>query len=124
MLAQLLFAPAILLLASSAAYAQTNDTLQWNQKPAEEKQEGGDYSGFDETGEQMEGLSGKEANPTPQAPISDLDVQQQTQTTAPAAMATARPASGVSGSLLLAGMGAVAAAAIIAAVWYFRKRGR
>ena len=135
MLAQLLVQTALLLsssllLAASNAYAQTDPngtTSQGDQKPAEEKQ-GREYSSFEETCEQTEGLRGKEANPVPKAPISNLDVQQQNQTTATttetAAVAAENPASGTSGLMLLAGMGAITAAAIVVATWYFRKRAK
>jgi hypothetical protein len=106
----------------TGAYAQdVNDTQE--QKPTEEKQ-GGEYSGFEEAERQTEGIPNQEANPTPQAPISDLNVQQENRTTAAdtttgvAAEPTSTP-----GVAMLAGIGAVIAAAIGAAVWYF-KRGR
>ena len=106
----------------TGAYAQdVNDTQE--QKPTEEKQ-GGEYSGFEEAQRQTEGIPNQEANPTPQAPISDLNVQQENQTTAAdtttgvAAEPTSTP-----GVAMLAGIGVVVAAAIGAAVWYF-KRGR
>jgi uncharacterized protein HemX len=106
----------------TGAYAQdVNDTQE--QKPTEEKQ-GGEYSGFEEAQRQTEGIPNQEANPTPQAPISDLNVQQENQTTAAdtttgvAAEPTSTP-----GVAMLAGIGVVIAAAIGAAVWYF-KRGR
>jgi hypothetical protein len=104
------------------AYAQdVNDTQE--QKPTEEKQ-GGEYSGAEEAGRQTEGIPNQDANPTPQAPISDLNVQQENQTT------TADTTSGVAaeptntpGLAMLAGIGGIIAVAIGAAVWYF-KRGR
>jgi hypothetical protein len=106
----------------TSAYAQdVNDTQE--QKPTEEKQ-GGEYSGFEEAGKQTQGIPNQEANPTPQAPISDINVQQENQTTAAdtttgvAAEPTSTP-----GVAMLAGIGAVIAAVIGAAVWYF-KRGR
>ena len=106
----------------TGAYAQdVNDTQE--QKPTEEKQ-GGEYSGFEEAERQTEGIPNQEANPTPQAPISDLNVQQENRTTAAdtttgvAAEPTSTP-----GVAMLAGIGVVVAAAIGAAVWYF-KRGR
>jgi hypothetical protein len=115
----------VVLVASTSitgAYAQdVNDTQE--QKPTEEKQ-GGEYSGFEEAGKQTEGIPNQEANPTPQAPISDINVQQENQTTAAdtttgvAAEPTSTP-----GVAMLAGIGAVIAAVIGAAVWYF-KRGR
>ena len=106
----------------TGAYAQdVNDTQ--DQKPTEEKQ-GGEYSGFEEAERQTEGIPNQDANPTPQAPISDINVQQENQTTAAdtttgvAAEPTSTP-----GVAMLAGIGAVIAAVIGAAVWYF-KRGR
>jgi hypothetical protein len=106
----------------SGAYAQdVNDTQE--QKPTEEKQ-GGEYSGFEEAQRQTEGIPNQEANPTPQAPISDINVQQENRTTATdtttgvAAEPTSTP-----GVAMLAGIGAVIAAVVGAAVWYF-KRGR
>src|ERR687892_2936885 len=106
----------------TGAYAQdVNDTQE--QKPTEEKQ-GGEYSGFEETGRQTEGIPNQEANPTPQAPISDLNVQQENQTTtADTTAGVAAEPTSTSGVAMLAGIGAVIAAAVGAAVWYF-KRGR
>jgi|GEM_PF-2589255 len=107
---------------TAAAYAQDVNNTQ-EQKPTEEKQ-GGEYSGFEEAGKQTEGIPNQEANPTPQAPISDINVQQENQTTAAdtttgvAAEPTSTP-----GVAMLAGIGAVIAAVVGAAVWYF-KRGR
>jgi hypothetical protein len=106
----------------TSAYAQDVNNTQ-EQKPTEEKQ-GGEYSGFEEAGKQTEGIPNQEANPTPQAPISDINVQQENQTTAAdtttgvAAEPTSTP-----GVAMLAGIGAVIAAVIGVAVWYF-KRGR
>jgi hypothetical protein len=106
----------------TGAYAQDVNNTQ-EQKPTEEKQ-GGEYSGFEEAGKQTEGIPNQEANPTPQAPISDINVQQENQTTAAdtttgvAAEPTSTP-----GVAMLAGIGAIIAAVIGAAVWYF-KRGR
>ncbi len=106
----------------TGAYAQdVNDTQE--QKPTEEKQ-GGEYSGFEEAQRQTEGIPNQEANPTPQAPISDINVQQENRTTATdtttgvAAEPTSTP-----GVAMLAGIGAVIAAVVGAAVWYL-KRGR
>ncbi|HJU95532.1 MAG TPA: hypothetical protein VJ643_05820 [Nitrososphaera sp.] len=107
----------------TGAYAQqdVNDTQE--QKPTEEKQ-GGEYSGFEEAQRQTEGIPNQEANPTPQAPISEINVQQENQTTATdtttgvAAEPTSTP-----GVAMLAGIGAVIAVVVGAAVWYF-KRGR
>lgn len=104
----------------TSAYAQdVNDTQE--QKPTEEKQ-GGEYSGFEEAGRQTEGIPNQEANPTPQAPISDINVQQENQTTA-ADITTgvvAEPTS-TPGVAMLAGIGAVIAAAVGAAVWYLKR---
>jgi hypothetical protein len=106
----------------TGAYAQdVNDTQE--QKPTEEKQ-GGEYSGFEEAGRQTEGIPNQDANPTPQAPISDLNVQQQNQTTtADTTSGVAAEPTGTPGVAMLAGIGGVIAVAIGAAVWYF-KRGR
>jgi hypothetical protein len=103
-------------------YAQNVSESQ-EQKPTEEKQ-GGEYSGFEEAGRQTEGIPNQDANPTPQAPISDLNVQQENRTTTADATAgvAAEPAS-TPGVAMLAGIGAVVAVAIGATVWYF-KRGR
>jgi hypothetical protein len=106
----------------TGAYAQdVNDTQE--QKPTEEKQ-GGEYSGFEEAQRQTEGIPNQEANPTPQAPISDINVQQENRTTATDTTAgvAAEPTS-TPGVAMLAGIGAVIAAVVGAAVWYF-KRGR
>ena len=106
----------------TGAYAQDVNNTQ-EQKPTEEKQ-GGEYSGFEEAQRQTEGIPNQEANPTPQAPISDINVQQENRTTATdtttgvAAEPTSTP-----GVAMLAGIGAVIAAVVGAAVWYF-KRGR
>jgi hypothetical protein len=103
------------------AYAQdVNDTQE--QKPTEEKQ-GGEYSGFEEAGKQTEGIPNQEANPTPQAPISDLNVQQENQTTTVDTTGAAAEPTSIPGVAMLAGIGGVIAVAIGAAVWYF-KRGR
>src|ERR671916_795789 len=119
---QLLAIVVLITITITGAYAQeVNDTQE--QKPTEEKQ-GGEYSGFEEAQRQTEGIPNQEANPTPQAPISDLNVQQENQTTAAdtttgvAAEPTSTP-----GVAMLTGIGVVIAAAIGAAVWYF-KRGR
>src|ERR687894_3067546 len=92
-------------------YAQNVSESQ-EQKPTEEKQ-GGEYSGFEEAGRQTEGIPNQDANPTPQAPISDLNVQQENQTTTAdttAGVAVAEPAS-TPGVAMLAGIGAVVAVA-------------
>ena|SRR5919198_3367341 len=100
----------------TSAYGQeVNETQQ------EEKQRGG-YSGFKEAQKQTEGIPNRQANPTPQAPISDLNVQQKNQTTTAGTTAT-EPTSPL-GVTMLAGIGAVVAVAIIAAAWYFRRNKR
>jgi hypothetical protein len=45
-----------------------------NQEPTETK-DGGEYSGFEETGVQTEGIPDEGAESTPQAPISGLEVR-------------------------------------------------
>ena len=107
---------------SNDVYAQ-NVSENQEQKPTEEKQ-GGEYSGFEEAGRQTEGIPNQDANPTPQAPISGLNVQQENRTTTADTTAgvAAEPAS-TPGVAMLAGIGAVVAVAIGATVWYF-KRGR
>ena len=120
-----LLAIVVVLIASTSitgAYAQDLNGTQ-EQKPTEEKQ-GGEYSGFEEAGRQTEGIPNQDANPTPQAPISDLNVQQENRTTTADTTAgvAAEPAS-TPGVAMLAGIGAVVAVAIGATVWYF-KRGR
>src|SRR5918996_2541019 len=106
----------------TSAYAQdVNDTQE--QKPTEEKQ-GGEYSGFEEAERQTEGIPNQEANPTPQAPISDINVQQENRTTAAdTTTGVAAEPTSTSGVAMLAGIGAVIAA-VGAAIWYFFKRGR
>jgi septal ring-binding cell division protein DamX len=107
----------------TSAYGQdVNETQE--QKPTEEKQ-GGEYSGFEEAERQTEGIPNQEANPTPQAPISDLNVQQENQTTTAETTTTAavEPTS-LPGVAMLAGIGAVVAVAIVAAGWYFRRNRR
>jgi flagellar biogenesis protein FliO len=106
----------------TTAYGQGVNETQQEQKPTEEKQ-GGEYSGFEETQKQTEGIPNQQANPTPQAPISDLNVQQKNQTTAAAGTAAVGPAS-QSGIAMLAGIGAVIAAAVVAAAWYFKRNKR
>ena len=112
----------VLITTVTSAYAQgVNDTQE--QRPTEEKQ-GGEYSGFEEAGRQTEGIPNQEANPTPQAPISDINVQQENQTTTvdTTAGVVAEPTS-TPGVAMLAGIGAVIAVAVGATIWYF-KRGR
>jgi hypothetical protein len=107
---------------STGVYAQNVGESQ-EQIPTEEKQ-GGQSSGFEEAGRQTEGIPNQEANPTPQAPISDLNVQQENQTTtADTTAGVAAEPTSTPGVAMLAGIGAVIAVAIGAAVWYF-KRGR
>jgi hypothetical protein len=104
------------------AGGDTSAPSESNQKPTEEKQ-GGEYSGFEETGNQTDGIPNEEANPTPQAPISGLDVQQQNKTTTTTETATAdERREGPFGTTMLVGMGAVAAVAIAVGAWYFRKK--
>jgi hypothetical protein len=123
----LLTATATTTIASYNVYGQavgdTSAPSESNQEPTKEKQ-GGEYSGFEETGNQTDGTSNQEANPTPQAPISGLDVQQQnktTTTTTETATADERR-EGPFGTTMLVGMGAVAAVAIAVGAWYFRKK--
>jgi hypothetical protein len=105
----------------TSAYGQGVNETQQEQKPTEEKQ-GGEYSGFEEAQKQTEGIPNQQANPTPQAPISDLNVQQKNQTTT-AGTTAIEPAS-LPGIAMLAGIGAVVAVAIVAAAWYFRRKKR
>jgi hypothetical protein len=131
----LLILATILLTATTAAttiasynvYGQaggdTGAPSESNQEPTEEKQ-GGEYSGFEETGNQTDGTPNEEANPTPQAPISGLDVQQQNKTTT---TTTETPTAderreGPFGTTMLVGIGAVAAVAIAVGAWYYRKK--
>ena len=122
MMLQLLAIVVVLIVAATitSAYGQGINETQQEQKPTEEKQ-GGEYSGFEEAQKQTEGIPNQQANPTPQAPISDLNVQQKNQTTT--AGTTAMEPASLPGIAMLAGIGAVIAAAVGAAVWYF-KRGR
>src|SRR5919112_5298874 len=103
----------------TAAYAQDVNNTQ-EQKPTEEKQ-GGEYSGFEEAGKQTEGIPNQEANPTPQAPISELNVQQKNQTTTVDTTGAAAEPTSIPGVAMLAGIGGVIAVAIGAAVWYFKR---
>jgi uncharacterized protein HemX len=120
-----LIAIVVVLIAAAAtiasAYGQGVNETQQEQKPTEEKQ-GGEYSGFEESQKQTEGIPNQQANPTPQAPISDLNVQQKNQTTT-AGTTAIEPAS-LPGIAMLAGIGAVVAVAIVAAAWYFRRKKR
>ena len=106
---------------NTSAYGRAINETQQEQKPTEEKQ-GGEYSGFEESQKQTEGIPNQQANPTPQAPISDLNVQQKNQTTA--AGTTAMEPASPSGIAMLAGIGAVVAVAIVAAAWYFMRKKR
>jgi hypothetical protein len=107
--------------AVTGAYGQVANQTQQDQKPTEQKQ-GGEYSGFEQTQKQTEGIPNRQANPTPQAPISNLDVQQKNQTTA--AGTTATEPTSTPGIAMIAGIGAVVAVAIVAATWYFRRSKR
>jgi cobalamin biosynthesis Mg chelatase CobN len=107
---------------NTSAYGQAINETQQEQKPTEEKQ-GGEYSGFEESQKQTEGIPNQQANPTPQAPISDLNVQQKNQTTTAAGTTAMEPASS-SGIAMLAGIGAVVAVGIVAAAWYFMRKKR
>ena len=119
-----LLAIVVVLIASASitgAYAQDLNGTQ-EQKPTEEKQ-GGEYSGFEEAGKQTEGVPNQQANPTPQAPISDLNVQQKNQTTTVDTTGSVAEPTSTPGVAMLAGIGGVIAVVIGATVWYF-KRGR
>ena len=120
----LLTATATTTIASYNIYGQAGGDAsapsESNQEPTEEKQ-GGEYSGFEETGNQTDGTSNEEANPTPQAPISGLEVQQQNKTTTETATADERR-EGPFGTTMLVGIGAVAAVAIAVGAWYYRKK--
>ena len=111
----------VVIATNTSAYGQGINETQQEQKPTEEKQ-GGEYSGFEESQKQTEGIPNQQANPTPQAPISDLNVQQKNQTTA--AGTTAMEPASPSGIAMLAGIGAVVAVAIVAAAWYCMKKKR
>lgn len=127
----LLLLAAILLTATTIAshnvYGQaggdTSAPSESNQEPTEEKQ-GGEYSGFEETGNQTDGIPNEEANPTPQAPISGLDVQQQNKTTTTTTETSTvdERKEGPFCTTMLVGMGAVAAVAIAVGAWYYRKK--
>jgi hypothetical protein len=123
MMLQLLAIVVVLIVAATitSAYGQGINETQQEQKPTEEKQ-GGEYSGFEEAQKQTEGIPNQQANPTPQAPISDLNVQQKNQTTT--AGTTAMEPASLPGIAMLAGIGAVVAVAIVAAAWYFRRKKR
>jgi hypothetical protein len=119
-----LLAIVVVLIASTSitgAYAQDLNGTQ-EQKPTEEKQ-GGEYSGFEEAGKQTEGIPNQQANPTPQAPISDLSVQQKNQTTTVDTTGAVAEPTSTPGVAMLAGIGGVIAVVVGATVWYF-KRGR
>jgi hypothetical protein len=123
----LLTATTTIIIASYNIYGQaggdTSAPSESNQEPTKEKQ-GGEYSGFEETGNQTDGTTNEDANPTPQAPISGLDVQQQNNTTTTTtATATAdERREDAFGTTMLVGMGAVAAVAIAVGAWYYRKK--
>jgi hypothetical protein len=122
----LLRAAATTTIASYNVYGQaggdTSAPSESNQEPTEEKQ-GGEYSGFEETGNQTDGTPNEEANPTPQAPISGLDVQQQNKTTTTTETPTAdERREGPFGTTMLVGMGAVAAVAIAVGAWCYSKK--
>jgi hypothetical protein len=104
----------------TGAYAQNvNDSQE--QKPTEEKQ-GGEYSGFEEAQKQTGGIPNQEANPTPQAPISDVNVQQENRTTsADTTTGVAAEPTSTSGVAMLAGIGGIIAVTIGATVWYLKK---
>jgi hypothetical protein len=102
----------------TTAYGQDVNETQQGQKPTEQKQ-GGEYSGFEQTKKQTEGIPNQQANPTPQAPISNLNVQQKNQTTTAGTNAV-QPTS-APGFAMIVGIGAVVAVAIVAATWYFRR---
>jgi hypothetical protein len=122
----LLRAAATTTIASYNVYGQaggdTSAPSESNQEPTQEKQ-GGEYSGFEETGNQTDGTPNEEANPTPQAPISGLDVQQQNKTTTTTETPTAdERREAPFGTTMLVGMGAVAAVAIAVGTWYYSKK--
>jgi hypothetical protein len=126
LLATILLTAAATTIASYNVYGQaggdTSAPSESNQEPTEEKQ-GGEYSGFEETGNQTDGTPNEEANPTPQAPISGLDVQQQNKTTTTTETPTAdERREGPFGTTMLVGMGAVAAVAIAVGTWYYSKK--
>src|SRR5919107_1225740 len=101
-----LLAIVVVLIASTSitgAYAQDLNGTQ-EQKPTEEKQ-GGEYSGFEEAGKQTEGVPNQQANPTPQAPISDLNVQQKNQTTTVDTTGSVAEPTSTPGVAMLAGIG-------------------
>jgi hypothetical protein len=104
----------------TAAFAQSGENATDFQKPFEEKQ-GGEYSGFEETGRQDQGLPNDQANPIPQAPSTGVEADGNTQTeTADTFVEPSRPSSWP----LLAGAGIAAMAGVGIAVWYFRGRSR
>lgn len=105
-----------ILLIMAGAFAQTPSANGTGQQPTEQKQ-GGEYSGLEETGEQNEGLPRQGADPSPDAPITGVEPQQDQPTET---AEVAKPASPL-GIPMLAGIGAAVAAGIVAAAWYFRK---
>jgi len=121
----LLIAAALMAASFASAYGQSNnETSDANQPKLAEQKQGGEYSGFENTQKQSEGIPKSDANPTPQAPISGLDVQVENKTTTTAAATASETQQSPFGIALLAGMGAVAAVAIGAGVWYFRKKNK
>ena len=117
-----------LLLAATAitsnnhVYAQTNSTVNPanQQKPTEQKQ-GGQYSGFENSGTQSGGAPTHNANPTPQAPISGQQVQESKNQTTVATPAQNQQQFGIPA---LAGIGAAIAVGIGAITWYYRKKSK
>lgn len=102
------------------AYAQDAGNGTDPQKPTEEKQ-GGEYSGFNETGRQDQGLPDEKADPVPQAPIAGVDVDDSQETeTADTFVEPARE----SNLPMIIGAGVSGAAAAGIAIWYFRSRSR
>jgi cobalamin biosynthesis Mg chelatase CobN len=111
-------------LATSDVYAQNESAPPKEanqQKPTEQKQ-GGQYSGFENTGNQSYGIPRSGGNPTPQAPITGQNVQIENKTTSTAGISSTETLESPSGIAMIAGMGGAAAVAIGAGVWYFRKK--
>ena len=102
------------------AYAQEAGNGTDPQKPTEEKQ-GGEYSGFNETGRQDQGLPDEKADPVPQAPITGVDVDEGVGTET--ADTFVEPVRG-SNLPMLVGAGVSGAIAAGIAIWYFRSRSR
>lgn len=101
----------LLSVAAGSAYAQGSQGLQ-----------GGNYSGFNETGEQPYGLPNQQANPTPQAPISNLEAElpNKTDTTTSAVDDVGQNPAGM--TALIGGLGALAAGGILAVALVRRRR--